>query len=199
MPRQHRRMRLPELSHRQALALALAALVVAIVLGRLLTPAHQEVRALPLTVETGTEPAASAALVVDVVGAVHRPGLYRLPGGSRVNDAIVKAHGVTAAADLTLVNLAALLSDGQQVVVPAKSSAAAAAGTSSAAAPAGPVHLNSATLDQLDALPGIGPTTAQRIIDYRQQHGGFQSVDDLDAVSGIGPARLDELRGLVAP
>jgi competence protein ComEA len=132
---------------------------------------------------------------------VRRPGLYRLDQGARVADAVARAGGATRKADLSLLNLAALVSDGEQVVVPRRGSAVAAAGAASGASgvPSGPVHLNSATVDQLDALPGVGPVTAQKIVDYRQKHGAFTSVDELDAVSGIGPARLDQLRDLVAP
>lgn len=143
-----------------------------------------------------------ARLVVDVVGAVRRPGLYRLAQGTRVADALSRAGGLTPKADRTLVNLAAPLADGEQVIVPARVSGAGAAGisgSSGSAAPAGPVHLNVATLEQLDALPGVGPVTAQKILDYRQKHGAFGSVDELDAIPGIGPARLDQLRDLVAP
>jgi competence protein ComEA len=194
---QDRVMRMPELSHRQALAIALAVLVAAIVLGRLLTPSQAPLRMEPVTVEG--EPAAPAELVVDVVGEVRRPGLYRLPAGSRVDDAVRRAQGATGRADLALVNLAAPLADGQQVVVPVRRAEAAAGPTETTSAGAGAiVHLNSATLADLDGLPGIGPTTAQRILDYRQLHGSFQSVDELDAVSGIGPARLEQLRPLVA-
>jgi competence protein ComEA len=144
-------------------------------------------------------------VVVDVVGAVRRPGLYRLAQGDRVADAVARAGGATRKADLALVNLAALVSDGEQVVVPRRGAPVAAAGAPGGAAsgtsgiPTGPVHLNSATIEQLDALPGVGPVTAQKIIAYRQTHGAFTSVDELDAVSGIGPARLDQLRDLVAP
>ena len=137
-------------------------------------------------------------LVVDVVGAVRRPGLYRLPQGSRIADAVARAGGATAKADVQLVNLAAPLADGTQIVVPARAAVAASAPVAPGA-PAGPVHLNTATLEQLDALPGVGPVTAQKILDYRQQHGAFSSVDELDAIPGIGPARLDQLRDLVAP
>jgi competence protein ComEA len=141
--------------------------------------------------------AAPAPLVVDVVGAVRRPGLYRLAQGARVADAVARAGGATRKADLALVNLAAPLADGTQIVVPAR--AALGGSAPSAATPSGPVHLNTATLEELDALPGVGPVTAQKILDYRQQHGAFASVDELDAIPGIGPARLDTLRKLVAP
>jgi competence protein ComEA len=145
-------------------------------------------------------------LVVDVVGAVRRPGLYHLGNGSRVADAVASAGGETRHADVALVNLAAPIADGEQVVVPARQalggggqpSAGGGAAVGGGAA-GGPVHLNTATVEQLDALPGIGPVTAQKIVDYRQQHGAFSSVDELDAVPGIGPAKLDQLKGLVAP
>jgi competence protein ComEA len=142
-------------------------------------------------------------LVVHVVGGVRRPGLYRLPQGSRIADAVARAGGPAPQADLELVNLAAKLADGVQVVVPRRAPPASATGAAAAdtrgAAAAGPVHLNTATLEQLDALPGVGPVTAQKILDYRQKHGAFSSVDDLDAIPGIGPARLEQLRDLVAP
>jgi len=137
--------------------------------------------------------------VVDVVGAVRVPGLYRLAHGARIADAVARAGGTTRRADLEQVNLAAPVADGELVVVPRKLTGGAAAGGAAAAAPSGPVHLSTATLEQLDALPGVGPVTAQKILDYRSQHGAFASVDELDAISGIGPARLDTLRGLVAP
>jgi competence protein ComEA len=140
----------------------------------------------------------AAQMYVDVVGAVRRPGLYRLARGARVADALARAGGPTRKAQLELVNLAAPVADGEQVVVPRRGTGIAVDG--GAVGPtSGPVHLNTATLEQLDALPGIGPVTAQKILDYRQQHGAFSSVDELDAVPGIGPARLDQLKGLVAP
>jgi competence protein ComEA len=146
-------------------------------------------------------PAPPPMLVVDVAGAVRQPGLYRLAKGARIADAVAKAGGATAKAALDGINLAAPLADGEQVVVPSRvpGGGTAVAPGSSSAAPAGPVSLSTATTEQLDALPGIGPVTAQKIVDYRTAHGAFQSVDELDAISGIGPAKLDQLRGLVVP
>ena len=182
-------------------ALLVAALFLA---GRYLVGAGTatEERAPPAAAEI--EAAAPARLVVHVVGAVRRPGLYRLAHGARIADAVRRAGGATRRADLSLVNLAAQVSDGSQVVVPRRVVVQAGvdeggeAGGEGAAA-GGPVHLNTATLEQLDALPGVGPVTAQKILDYREQHGAFSSVDDLDAIPGIGPARLEQLRELVAP
>ena len=149
------------------------------------------------------EAAAPVRLVVHVVGAVRRPGLYRLAHGARIADAVRRAGGATRRADLSLVNLAAQVADGSQVVVPRRevvqAGPAGEADAGAAGAVGGPVHLNTATLEQLDALPGVGPVTAQKILDYRDQHGAFSSVDDLDAIPGIGPARLEQLRELVAP
>jgi competence protein ComEA len=145
----------------------------------------------------------AARVVVDVVGAVRRPGLYRLEHGSRIADAVARAGGATRKADLSQVNLAAPLADGEQVVVPRRgvpvTGGGAGAGGAGGSASTGPVHLSTATLDQLDSLPGIGPVTAQKILDYRAKHGAFASVDELDAVPGIGPSRMDQLRDLVAP
>ncbi|HKF14740.1 MAG TPA: ComEA family DNA-binding protein [Gaiellaceae bacterium] len=140
-------------------------------------------------------------LVVHVVGAVRRPGLYRLADGARIADALRRAGGATRRADLSLVNLAAPISDGTQIVVPKRVASAqpGSPGAGEEPAAAGPVHLNTATVEQLDELPGVGPVTAQKIVDYREQHGAFSSVDDLDAIPGIGPARLEQLRELVAP
>ena len=148
-----------------------------------------------------TETAAAGTIVVVDVGAVRRPGLYRLEQGTRIADAVSRAGGATPKADLALINLAALLADGEQVVVPRRGTTVpgAVAGAAPGAAATGPVHLSTATLEQLDSLPGIGPVTAQKILDYRQKHGAFTSVDELDAVPGIGPSRLDQLKDLVAP
>jgi competence protein ComEA len=194
------------LSRRRALAAALLLALVLLFAGRHFAGAGAS-SSEPARAERplqAVEEAASAALVVHVVGAVRRPGLYRLREGSRVADAVARAGGATPRADQSLVNLAAPIADGAQILVPRRVAPGAAAagggaGDSTAAAAAGPVHLNTATLEQLDALPGIGPTTAQKILDFRAEHGAFTSIDELDAVPGIGPARLEQLREVAAP
>ena len=148
----------------------------------------------------GVAPAPAEMLIVYVTGAVRKPGVYELADGTRIIDAIEKAGGVTPKADAVTVNLAALLVDGEQILVPeAYAPGAGAAPTGAGPAVSGLVHLNSADVTALDALPGVGPATAQRIIDWRDQNGGFRTVDDLEQVPGIGPAKLDALRDLVAP
>jgi competence protein ComEA len=143
-------------------------------------------------------------VTVHVAGAVRRPGVYRLDEGARVDDALRRAGGAARRADLTAVNLAARLEDGRQVLVPERAAVAAgrAPGAAAAAAAAGaaaaaPVNLNTATLEQLDGLDGVGPGIAQRILDYREQHGGFRSVQELGEVPGIGDKRLATLTPLV--
>jgi competence protein ComEA len=152
-----------------------------------------------------TSPAAraSAMLVVAVEGKVKHPGLVRLPPGARIADAIAAAGGALPGTDLSFVNLAQKVVDGQLIVVgvapppgAATGSAGGTAGSAGAAAGA-PINLNSATEADLETLPGIGPALAQRIIDYRTQHGGFHSVDELRNVSGIGDAKFAEIKDLV--
>ena len=190
---------------RRVLAAALLALVLVIVAWRHAAAGSTAPLRVAPVVPARASPAAAAAaaarlLVVDVVGAVHRPGLVRLPEGSRVADAIARAGGLRRGAERAGVNFAAPVSDGQQVVVPQRGAAVAAgAGAGAADAPTGPVSLNSATAEQLDTLPGVGPVTAEKIVAYRQQHGAFRSIDELDAISGIGPSRIADLRGLVVP
>ena len=139
-------------------------------------------------------------MVVDVAGAVRHAGLVRLASGARVADAIARAGGLTRRADRDGVNLAAPVSDGQQVVVPSRGAGGGApAAASSGTAPVGPISLSAATAEQLDTLPGVGPVTAQKIVQYRTQHGAFHTVDELDAIPGIGPARIAQLQGLVVP
>ncbi len=139
-------------------------------------------------------------LVVDVAGAVQNPGVYRLPAGSRVVDALARAGGPSRGAMLEAINRAARLVDGQQVVVPERTPGApAASGVPGLPAEAGPISLGSATVEQLDTIDGIGPVTAQKIVEYRDQHGGLASVDQLDEVSGIGPATMESLRARLQP
>jgi len=149
-------------------------------------------------------------LYVHVTGAVRRPGLLRLRAGTRVATALERAGGPTRRADLALVNLAAPLQDGQQVVVPVKGAsgnavaagappAAGAAAPADGAAPGAKVHLSTATPEQLDGIDGIGPTLAERIVEYRDAHGGFRSLDELAEVEGIGEKRLATLRDALQP
>lgn len=159
-----------------------------------------------------TEPAPPTELAVHVAGAVKKSGVYRLPPNSRVDDAIRQAGGATANADLDALNLAEPIADGQKIYVPRKGETpppTVAASTSTPRAPATPrtektaptvrfpIDLNTATAEQLEAIPGIGPVLAQRIIDYRRANGRFNSVDELLEVSGIGPKRLENMRPYV--
>jgi competence protein ComEA len=139
----------------------------------------------------------SGDLVVDVTGAVRRPGVYRMPAGSRVDDAVTRAGGPTPRAELEAVNLAARLADGQQVVVPERVAAGATAST--AAMEDGPISLGTATVEQLEGIDGIGPVTAGDIVEFRDEHGGLSSVDQLDQVAGIGPATMEALRERLQP
>ncbi|WP_323177877.1 ComEA family DNA-binding protein [Streptomyces sp. NBC_00083] len=154
-------------------------------------------------------PSPAGVLVVDVGGKVQRPGVYRLPAGSRVADALTAAGGVRGGADLTGLNRARLLTDGEQVLagVPGTalagpgggtlSSGGAGSGPGGPGGTSGPVSLNSASAEQLDTLPGVGPVLARHIVDYRAQHGGFRSVDELREVKGIGEGKFNDLQALV--
>ena len=185
-------------TRRQAITAALAVAVLLLLGARWFDRGEVTSTSAATPVRVRAAPAVRPNVVVDVAGAVRRPGLYRLPDGSRVADALRRAGGPTRKAFLEALNLAAPLADGQQVLVPRKV-AGAAAGAPPAGATAGPVSLSAATLEQLDTLPGVGPVTAQKIIDYRTAHGAFRSVEELDAVPGIGPATIEELREAVVP
>jgi competence protein ComEA len=141
--------------------------------------------------------------VVHVAGAVRRPGVYRLPSGSRVTDAIERAGGPAGDAAPDGLNLAARVSDGQQIVMPARAegSVGVAGGTGSAVdgASDGPISVGTATVEQLDTIEGIGPVTAQDIIGFRDEHGGLASIEELDEISGIGPATMEALRERLQP
>jgi len=134
-------------------------------------------------------------LVVDVTGAVQHPGVYRLPVGSRVEDAVARAGGAAPGAELEAINRAARLADGQQVVVPKT----VPGGGAVAAGEEGPISLGTATVEQLEEIEGIGPVTAGDIVAFRDEHGGLSSVDQLDQVPGIGPATMESLRARLQP
>jgi competence protein ComEA len=145
--------------------------------------------------------AGGSDVVVDVTGAVRRPGVYRMHAGSRVNDAVKRAGGATGKAATDSINLAARLADGQQVVVPED----APVGTPPTAVAAGeptedaPISLSTATAAELDTIDGIGPVTAEDIVNFREEHGGLSSIDQLDQISGIGPATMEALRERLQP
>jgi competence protein ComEA len=144
------------------------------------------------------EDAPAPRTTVHVAGEVRRPGVYRVPAGARVVQAIGRAGGPTVRADLSALNLAAPVQDGQQVLVPGAAPAGSGGG-GAAAAGSGPISLSSADEAALEELDGIGPTLAARIVEWRRAHGGFASVDQLLEVPGIGPVRLEALRPQVVP
>jgi competence protein ComEA len=195
-----------KLPRRQTAILLVVSLIVLALVGKRLAAAGTArapaAQAVSLSQGRSVDSAAAAPrLVVYVVGAVRHAGLVRLSEGARVADALERAGGPSRHADLTLVNLAAPVADGQQIVVPTRivAGAAGAGAAGGAVGASAKVSLASATLEQLDALPGIGPVTAQKILDWRQTHGPLRSADDLDAIPGIGPARVEQLRDLVTP
>lgn len=195
---------MPEIPARQLVLYGLAALAVLVLGGWYLSrggAGEATAAAPPIKVADGGG-GGGGSVVVHVAGAVRNAGVYRLRAGARVNDALARAGGATPRADLSQVNLAAKVEDGRQVLVPRRVTTPPAApttppGTTAPGQPAVPVSLNTATLEQLDTLPGVGPATAQKILDYREQHGGFGSVDELGEVPGIGDVRLAALRDLV--
>ncbi len=199
------------LSRRQLYAyLAIAAVVVAIgvryvVLPRTAGPADAGAMDLVPLASPSAQPAGPGSpgpapdLVVYVCGAVRSPGVVRVPAGARVADALALAGGASAAASLDGVNLAAKVADGQQILVPAKGAAPPAGGSaaapgSSASLPSAPININTATAEQLDALQGVGPATAQKIVDYRSANGPFKTIDDIKNVSGIGDAKFAAMK-----
>ena len=189
---------MPEISRPQLLVYAAIAVAVLLLGARWIrsseAPAATDSGSLSFQAE-GFEPGGDATrdVVVHVAGAVSKPGVYRLPVGARVADAVERAGGLARGALEDGINLAARLSDGQQVVVPARG------GRSTTAAAEGPISLGTATVEQLDEIEGIGPVTAQNIIDFRDQNGGLSSIDQLDEISGIGPSTMEALRAGLQP
>lgn len=148
----------------------------------------------------GEEPLSSQLVLVHVAGAVKHPGVVELPASSRVFEALDEAGGALDTADLTQVNLARTIADGEQLVVPLEGETAPAQGDSGPPADgqAGePIDINAATAADFETLPGVGPVLAERIVDYRESNGGFQSIDQLADVSGIGPSIMGQIRELV--
>lgn len=151
-------------------------------------------------VGSGGPPASDGDVVVHVAGAVAEPGVYRLPAGSRVTDALERAGGPSGHADPDSINLAARLADGQQVIVPERVSVATATGSATIdPAIEGPISLGSADATDLETIEGIGPVTAGDIIAYRDEHGGVSSIDQLDEIPGIGPTTIEALGDRLQP
>jgi competence protein ComEA len=186
---------------RQQLVLcALAIVAVALVGARYLKESGSEPAASRPPAPVRVQRAGGGQAFVHVTGAVRRPGVYSIPSWARLDRAVKRAGGPSPGADLEGVNLAAKVADGQQVVVPRRGAlapAVAGAGAGPGAAPSAPISLNTATPDQLDQLEGVGPATAQKILDWRKQHGGFRSVDDLKQITGIGPKKFAALKDKV--
>jgi competence protein ComEA len=186
---------LPDVPRSHLAIYALAAVVVLVFGVRQVTASRRESAGPsepPIALDRG-EAKGGGRVTVHVAGAVRRPGVYRLRSGARVEAAVRLAGGARRRADLTQVNLAQELEDGRQVIVPLlprPGAPVAAPGT----APVGPINLNTATLEQLDTLDGIGPATAQSILDFREENGGFSDVEELDQVPGIGEATMAALR-----
>jgi competence protein ComEA len=185
---------MPAVSRPQLVAYALAALVVVVLGMRFMqgqargsagSPAPASAPAPAASGTVHLEPRKATIALVHVAGAVRSPGVYRLRDGERIQDAVRRAGGPRAGADLNAINLAAKVAGG------------GAGGGDPGGPPQAPVSLNTATAEQLDTLDGVGPATASKILEYRRLHGGFRSIDDLGEIPGIGPKRLAALRGKV--
>jgi competence protein ComEA len=184
---------------RGVLALVAVGAVAALVAAVLLLRGRSSEQPLPLPAAVGAPAVASptSQLVVDVEGRVRRPGLVRLPDGARVDDAVRAAGGLLPGVPTGALNLAQRVSDGQQVLVGVGPPPAAPGAPGAPGAAGGLLDLNQATVEQLDGLPGVGPVLAQRIVDWRTEHGRFASVDQLQQVSGIGPSKYSSLKSKV--
>lgn len=190
---------MPELTRRQLLLWSAIGILIALVGGRYLLAGNDSgagSRDVLTAATVSLKPQEETSIKVHVVGAVASPGLYDLLPGCRTAEAIEAAGGPSPAADLDRINLAAKVADGQQLVVPQVGVAGGSQPGAPAAADA-PVNLNSADIDELTTLDGIGPKTAQKIIDYRQEHGGFSSIEELMDVPGIGTGKFDQIKDRV--
>ena len=190
---------MPELSRSQILVYGAVGVALLLLGARWIRAADQQAPAESGGVSFAADAAPASAedgrdVVVHVAGAVRKPGVYTMPAGSRVADAVERAGGISGDGSPDAINLAARLSDGQQVVVPSGK-----AGVATATSADGPISLGSATVEQLDTVEGIGPVTAQNILDYRDEHGGFSSVEEVDQVPGIGPATMEALKSRLQP
>lgn len=205
-PRPRWREQLSVFAERLPLERPLLAAVVAIALATGL--AWLALRPAPLPVEltlpratpaeaSGSDEGPSGQVTVHAAGAVTTPGVYRLSTGSRVADLLTAAGGATPDADLDQLNLAAPLADGERILVPRRGESISASATATGSQSSTKVNLNTATAEELDKLPGIGPATAEAIIRHRETRGRFRSVTDLLEVRGIGEAKLEQLRPLV--
>jgi competence protein ComEA len=189
---------MPELSRSQLLVYVAIAVAVIVIGARWIRSSGSGPSGgaeLSFAADSAHEAEGTRDVVVHVAGAVERPGVYRLPAGSRVTDAVRRAGGFARGANRDAINLAARLSDGQQVVVPRPGTGE----PSATGGQTGPISLGSATVEQLDQIEGIGPVTAQKIIEFRDQHGGLSSIDQLDEVDGIGPSTMETLRSSLQP
>jgi competence protein ComEA len=189
---------MPELSRSQLLVYVVIAVAVIVIGARWIRSSGSASAGgaeLSFAADSAHEAEGTRDVIVHVAGGVQRPGVYRLPAGSRVTDAVRRAGGFAGGANRDAINLAARLSDGQQVVVPRPGAVSVAA----TAGQTGPVSLGSATAEELDQIEGIGPVMAQKILEFRDQHGGLSSIDQLDEVDGIGPSTMETLRASLQP
>lgn len=185
--------------------LTMTLLFVVVLVGTILVLRRPEPAPLTILTPTPRATATTAMVMVDVRGAVTRPGVYTLPQGSRLQDALAVAGDVLAGAETRGLNLARKLVDGEQIYVPTTAEATAAPTAAATASrsrtktptPAGRVNINTATIEQLDGLPGIGPALAQRIVDYRSQNGSFKRPEDLKKVRGIGDVLFEGVKDLI--
>lgn len=204
---------MPERSKWQLVAWAVAAVLLVLAAVRMAGPGADSATAPPVRIggaglgggSAKADGGVGAGLYVHVAGEVRRPGLFRLPRGSRTATAIQRAGGATGRAELAAVNLAQRLEDGQQVIVPRRGAvpvagvAPSAVGGAPGATAAAPISLTTATPEQLEELDGIGPTLAERIIAFRDSNGGFRSLGQLQEVEGIGEKRFASLKEAVRP